>query len=54
MTDQEAAEMIRQKCMTGDYESDHGDADDILVSILVSLGYEQTAEAYDAVGKWYA
>jgi hypothetical protein len=54
MDDEDVAAKIRAECMTGDYEGDHGRADDILRDLLRELGYEQTLTAYDAVGKWYA
>lgn len=53
-TDEETAARIREKCMTGDYEGDHGEADMIVIGLLRFLKYDETAKAWEAVGKWYA
>lgn len=52
--DLDLAEQIAEHCMSGDLEIDHRDADDIIVSLIRRLGYTKTADAWDAVGKWYA
>ncbi len=54
MTDEEVANRIKERCSHGDYEGAHSDADEILIELLKSLGYNQTVEAWEAVGKWYA
>lgn len=53
-TDEETAGRIRELCTSGDREEDHEKADMILVGLLRSLGYHETAKAYEAVGKWYS
>jgi hypothetical protein len=52
--DDETAARIKAECMSGDYETDHCDADEILCQLLDSLGYKKTAAAWAEVGKWYA
>ena len=43
---------ILQRCgKTSDWEAAHGDADDALIAYINDLAI---AEAYRAVGKWYA
>lgn len=39
---------------SGDIESAHGLADDILCDLLTQLGYTDIIDAYDRVEKWYA
>lgn len=53
MSDAAASEKMKGY-MTGDKESDHGDADSLLLDLLVSLGYSKTVEAFIAIPKWYA
>ncbi len=45
-----------QKCNTGDWECDHGNADDLIVELLRELGYEEVANAWEENPpvKWYA
>ena len=54
----EAVQYLDALTADGDTESDHCDADDILVELLKSIGYAQVAEAYERarerVGFWYA
>ena len=52
--DEKYAEQIKDACMSGDFEGDHCNADNILRSILIDLGFNKTLDAYNAVGKWYA
>lgn len=40
-------------CHTGDYEVDHGTADNILRDFVKSLGFTRIADAYDAVDPKY-
>lgn len=40
--------------MTGDTETDHGKADDLLCELLRRLGFERTVMAFEALEKWYA
>jgi hypothetical protein len=37
-----------------DIEMAHVDADDLLVSLLRELGYQELADIYENVNKWYA
>lgn len=39
---------------TGDTEAAHGRADDLLVELIKALGFDELAELYDKVDKWYA
>jgi hypothetical protein len=38
----------------GDLELDHVDADAVLIDIIRYLGWDDVAEAYDDIDKWYA
>lgn len=53
-TDEEVAAELTRKCMHGDLEIAHVEADCILTDLLKKLGYEKTVAAYERVGKWYA
>lgn len=37
-----------------DTEAAHGAADSILVELVRELGYDDIADAYEAIDKWYA
>jgi hypothetical protein len=52
--DDDLAAEIRRTCSHGDWEIAHGEADKLIVQQLRALGYNKTADAWDAVGKWYA
>ena len=54
MTDDELAAKIKAECSHGDLEGAHVRADELVVEQLRELGYVKAAEAWDAVGKWYA
>lgn len=54
MTDDDYAKQIEALENTGDQEMAHADADDLLCSILKSLGYVKTVEAFNNLSKWYA
>ena len=45
---------MKEHCFSGDWEIDHGDADDIVIECLKELGMGELARVYDEVGKWYA
>lgn len=49
-----AIELLEQIACNGDTEEAHGDADDVLCSLLNELGYEDVVAAWDKVNKWYA
>lgn len=44
---------IRNK-EVGDTERAHSAADDVLVALLVDLGFDEVVEAYNDMPKWYA
>lgn len=52
--DKATAETIAERCMFGDEEADHGNADEILCTLLSALGFNKTVEAFRKVEKWYA
>ena len=52
--DREFSDRIKAECMHGDWEGAHADADIILIELLRKLGYNQTADAWLEVGKWYS
>lgn len=37
-----------------DKEADHGNADDLLIECLRSLGYGEGCDIYEQIEKWYA
>ena len=37
-----------------DYEVSHSKADELVIEILIQLGYKELAEAYESISKWYA
>lgn len=39
---------------SGDPEIDHGQADQVLLSLLTELGYTEIVAKFEAVKKWYA
>jgi hypothetical protein len=41
-------------CFSGDVESDHSVADDLLCELLEVTGFKKTVEKYKEVKKWYA
>jgi len=45
---------LMSSCNSGDWEVDHGNADDTLCMLLEELGYGKVVEVFDKVGKWYA
>lgn len=58
MTDEQRKEFITKlkECQTKygtDLEAAHSEADGVLYDVLVTLGYEDIAEAWDDVPKWY-
>jgi hypothetical protein len=54
MTPEEARNELIALSLSGDTESAHGKADDVLCELLNSLGYSEVVKAYLAVDKWYA
>lgn len=54
MTREEALRQLKELGTSKDTEAAHSCADDILMELLKSLGYEDVVAAYDDVPKWYA
>lgn len=54
MTREEAVERLRALHGDTDIEIAHGEADDVLCELLMSLGYNDVVSAWEAVEKWYA
>ena len=52
--DKEVAKAIKDYCSSSDTEINHCMADDMLVDLLVELGYIDTVVAFRNVEKWYA
>lgn len=48
----EALERIKDRGVT-DTEEDHREADQILCSLLMNLGYEDVVRVYESITKWY-
>jgi len=48
------AEYIAKRCMTGDIEADHLNADKAIIKYLETLGCLNLVEAWKNVEKWYA
>jgi hypothetical protein len=58
MTEEQREEFLAKlkECQTGygtDFETAHRVADGVLYDVLVALGYEDIADAWDEVCKWY-
>jgi hypothetical protein len=51
--DKQWAERIRATAST-DVEAAHADADRLLVNLVKELGYDDTAQAWQSIDKWYA
>lgn len=49
-----AAEMLRLQKNIGDEEARHGDMDELMCHVLISLGYEKGVEIFNNTPKWYA
>ena len=45
---------LKQLQDSGDTESAHSEADDILCDFLIHLGYDEVIEEYKKIDKWYA
>lgn len=54
MTKEEAIKKLLEIQKSVDIEIAHGDADDVLCDLLISLGYEDVVIEYNAIEKWYA
>lgn len=54
MTREEAIERLKSWQGPTDIEIAHGEADDVLCELLVSLGYQDVVDEWEKVDKWYA
>ena len=54
MTRDEALAKLVELDKSRDTEGAHWEADDVLCEFLRSLGYGDVADAFEAIGKWYA
>ena len=45
---------IQASCFGKDVEMNHSNADDIIIHLLKSLGYNSTVKKYKSVKKWYS
>ena len=48
------ARMVELSRMAGDPEFAHGEADDLMVSMLRMFGYDVAMDAYESMTRWYA
>lgn len=44
---------LKDTALTGDYEKDHKEADNILCSLLLELGFREVVNLYDEIEKRY-
>ena len=51
---EEYLKRLRKLSESNDFEATHSEADNLLVEILMKLGMDDIAKAYENVGKWYA
>lgn len=54
MTAEQALEALKPLAEIGDIEVAHSQADEILCSLLRSLGHGDVVDAWEKVDKWYA
>lgn len=52
--DENAAQQILAMYGDADTEANHCNADDIIIGILMQLGFDKTVEAFKHLPKWYA
>lgn len=52
--DAELAAQIARECSHDDIEIAHARADQLVIEKLRELGFVKTADAWEAVDKWYA
>lgn len=51
---EETLEQLQQLQYAPDAESAHKEADDLIVEFLIAQGFEEIADAYNEIEKWYA
>ena len=54
MTPEQFAERMKEIALNTDLEMSHGDADDLMCELLVSLGYAEGVYTFVDMDKWYA
>lgn len=54
MTREQAIARLRLAAESGDTEAAHADADKVLCTLLIALGYADVVAEYEGVPKWYA
>ena len=54
MTPQEFAKKMQEISENGDTEISHGDADDLMCSVLEFWGYKEGVKIFKEMDKWYA
>ena len=54
MTREEAIKILEREQGNPDVEQAHSIADNVLIDLLDSLGYDDVIDVYEKVGKWYA
>ena len=54
MSEEQAIQKLKDVQQNPDIEAAHGQADDILCQLLISLGYADVVAEYRKVRKWYA
>lgn len=54
MTREKAIEALKAEQESDDNETAHGNADDVLCELLISLGYEDVVNEWHKVWKWYS
>lgn len=54
MTREQALAELKELQQSGDTEAAHAKADMVMYRMLVALGYEDVADTWAAVDKWYA
>lgn len=54
MTPEEFADRMREIARPGDPEASHAAANDLMIEVLKSLGYEEGTTLFEGMGKWYA
>lgn len=48
------AAFIRERCMSGDREADHGKGDEVIIMFLRTISCDDLADAWEKVEKLYA
>ena len=46
--------LFKNNCTSGDIESNHAEADEILCNLLEELGYKKLVDEFRKLEKWYA